>query len=115
MMAERPDWALFRTLDGLQQRAGVPARDLHALVLKELADNEENRRRPAGCNTTLAPRWIRPDIGWRVSVAQGLSQASTRHYPDISLYAEVRAIAQPTLCVSQRGQYLLARSVENGR
>jgi hypothetical protein len=39
IMAERPDWALFRTFDGLQQRAGVPARDLRALVLKELGDN----------------------------------------------------------------------------
>jgi hypothetical protein len=38
-MAERPDWSLFRTFDGLQQRAGVPARKLRRLVLKELADN----------------------------------------------------------------------------
>jgi hypothetical protein len=39
IMAERPDWSLFRTFDGLQQRAGVPARKLRQLVLKELADN----------------------------------------------------------------------------
>jgi hypothetical protein len=38
-MAERPDWALFRTIDGLQQKAGVPAARLRRLVLKELADN----------------------------------------------------------------------------
>jgi hypothetical protein len=38
-MAERPDWALFRNIDGLQQKAGVPAALLRRLVLKELADN----------------------------------------------------------------------------
>jgi hypothetical protein len=36
---EREDWTLFRTLEGLQQRAGVPARLLRRLVLKEIADN----------------------------------------------------------------------------
>ena len=38
-MAERHDWALFRTVDGLKQKAGVPAARLRRLVLKELADN----------------------------------------------------------------------------
>src|SRR5258708_12680018 len=36
---EREDWSLFRTLDGLQQRAGVSKNELSGLVLKELADN----------------------------------------------------------------------------
>jgi len=36
---ERSDWSLFCTLEGLQQRAGVPIRRLRRLVLKELADN----------------------------------------------------------------------------
>jgi hypothetical protein len=39
MFFEREDWSLFRTLDGLQQRAGVPRNQLSRLVLKELADN----------------------------------------------------------------------------
>jgi hypothetical protein len=39
MFFEREDWSLFRTLDGLQQRAGVPKSQLARLVLKELADN----------------------------------------------------------------------------
>jgi hypothetical protein len=39
IMAERPDWSLFRTFDGLSQRAGVPTRKLRQLVLKELGDN----------------------------------------------------------------------------
>ncbi len=38
-MAERHDWALFRSVEGLQQKAGVPAIRLRRLVLKELADN----------------------------------------------------------------------------
>jgi hypothetical protein len=38
-MAERPDWALFRSVEGLQQKAGVPATKLRRLVLKELVDN----------------------------------------------------------------------------
>jgi hypothetical protein len=36
---EREDWTLFRTIEGLQQKAGVPANKLQRLVLKELADN----------------------------------------------------------------------------
>ena len=38
-MFEREDWTLFRTVDGLQQKAGVPATRLRRLVLKELGDN----------------------------------------------------------------------------
>ena len=36
---EREDWTLFRTVEGLQQNAGVPATLLRRLVLKELGDN----------------------------------------------------------------------------
>src|SRR5262249_29501030 len=36
---EREDWALFRTVEGLQQRAGVSKSLLSRLILKELADN----------------------------------------------------------------------------
>ena len=38
-MFERQDWTLFRTVEGLQQKAGVPAKLLRRLVLKELGDN----------------------------------------------------------------------------
>jgi hypothetical protein len=36
---EREDWSLFRTVEGLQQKAGVARGKLARLVLKELADN----------------------------------------------------------------------------
>jgi hypothetical protein len=36
---ERADWTLFRTVEGLTQKAGVPAKLLRRLVLKELGDN----------------------------------------------------------------------------
>jgi len=36
---EREDWSLFRTIEGLQQRAGVTKNLLPRLVLKEIADN----------------------------------------------------------------------------
>ena len=36
---EREDWSLFRTVEGLQQKAGVAKDKLSRLVLKELADN----------------------------------------------------------------------------
>jgi hypothetical protein len=36
---EQEDWSLFRTVDGLQQKAGVARELLPRLVLKELADN----------------------------------------------------------------------------
>jgi hypothetical protein len=38
-MAERQDWALFRSIEGLCQKAGVPPDLLRRLVLKEIADN----------------------------------------------------------------------------
>ena len=38
-MFSREDWELSRTVEGLQQKAGVPAARLRRLVLKELADN----------------------------------------------------------------------------
>src|SRR5262249_13655815 len=38
-MAERHDWVLFRSIEGVRQKAGVPADKLRRLVLKELADN----------------------------------------------------------------------------
>jgi hypothetical protein len=36
---ERADWTSFRTVEGLQQKAGVAADKLRGLVLKELTDN----------------------------------------------------------------------------
>ena len=36
---ERADWTSFRTIEGLQQKAGVAQNALRRLVLKELADN----------------------------------------------------------------------------
>ena len=36
---EREDWALFRTVEGLQQRGGVAKELLRRLVMKELTDN----------------------------------------------------------------------------
>lgn len=36
---ERADWTSFRTVEGLQQKAGVAQSKLRRLVLKELADN----------------------------------------------------------------------------
>jgi hypothetical protein len=38
-MFERADWTSFRTVEGLQQKAGVAAHRLRRLVLKELTDN----------------------------------------------------------------------------
>jgi hypothetical protein len=36
---ERADWTCFRTVEGLQQKAGVEESKLRRLTLKELADN----------------------------------------------------------------------------
>ena len=38
-MAERHDWALFRSVEGLQPEGGRSDGRLRRLVLKELADN----------------------------------------------------------------------------
>jgi hypothetical protein len=39
LKSERADWAVFRTVEGLQQKAGVAKTELRRLVLKELTDN----------------------------------------------------------------------------
>jgi hypothetical protein len=36
---ERADWVSFRTVEGLQQKAGVAKDKLRRLIIKELADN----------------------------------------------------------------------------
>jgi hypothetical protein len=43
---ERADWSLFRTVEGLQQKAGVEKGKMRRLVLKELTDNglDENAK-----------------------------------------------------------------------
>jgi hypothetical protein len=43
---EREDWCVFRTVEGLQQKAGVAKHNLFRLVLKELTDNglDENTK-----------------------------------------------------------------------
>jgi hypothetical protein len=46
---EQEDWSLFRTVDGLQQRAGVAKGNLRRLVLKELADNALDETNKDGC------------------------------------------------------------------
>jgi hypothetical protein len=39
LMFEQEDWVAFRTVEGLQRKAGVASASLRRLVLKELADN----------------------------------------------------------------------------
>jgi hypothetical protein len=55
---EREDWTRLRTVQGLQQRAGVPAHLLRRLVLKELADNALDEG-------TVEVGWL-PDGGYYV-------------------------------------------------
>jgi hypothetical protein len=65
-MAERPDWTLFRTIEGLAQKAGVPPRALRRLALKELADNalDSGGNVEAGGDGELGPR-PQLDQRWR--------------------------------------------------
>ena len=64
-MFEREDWVLFRTVEGLQQKAGVAKEKLSRLVLKELADNalddaaDVNVRRTAEGRLLHRGRWSR--------------------------------------------------------
>ena len=51
---EKPDWALFRTLDGLGQKAGVSPTRLRRLALKELVDNALD----AGAEVTIRDEGI---------------------------------------------------------
>jgi hypothetical protein len=44
---EREDWTVFRTIEGLQQKAGVAKDKLTRLVLKELTDNALDTGAPA--------------------------------------------------------------------
>jgi hypothetical protein len=57
---ERDDWSLFRTVEGLQQKAGVAKDKLPRLVLKELADNGLDE------NATTVRTGELPKGGWFV-------------------------------------------------
>jgi hypothetical protein len=62
-MAERPDWALFRTIDGLQQKAGVPAAMLRLLVMKEIADNAYDTNSPVTAGILGTNAYFVEDLG----------------------------------------------------
>jgi hypothetical protein len=44
---QRPDWALFRTVEGREQKAGVAKHKLPRLVMKEITDNALDEGRKA--------------------------------------------------------------------
>jgi hypothetical protein len=52
---EREEWTLFRDLQGLSQKAGVPLNRLRRLVLKELADNALDAAVNCECEFTALP------------------------------------------------------------
>ena len=52
-MFEREDWELFRTLDGLSSKAGVPRERIAALVAKELMDNALDSNKGESCDVGL--------------------------------------------------------------
>ena len=54
-MFEREEWTLFRDLQGLSQKAGVPLNRLRRLVLKELADNALDAAVNCECEFTALP------------------------------------------------------------
>jgi hypothetical protein len=58
---ERQDWSLFRTVEGLQQRAGVPSSKLRRLVLKELADNGLDESAKVRIGTTPDGYYVEDD------------------------------------------------------
>jgi hypothetical protein len=52
LKVERHDWVLFRTVEGLQQKAGVGKANLRRVALKELADNALDTGAAASVGTT---------------------------------------------------------------
>ena len=60
---EREDWSLFRTVEGLQQKAGVPEGKLRRLVLKELADNGLDTGAEVRVGEVSPSRWFVEDDG----------------------------------------------------
>jgi hypothetical protein len=58
---ERQDWSLFRTIEGLQQRAGVPKSKLRRLVLKELTDNGLDENATVRIRTTSDGYYVEDD------------------------------------------------------
>jgi hypothetical protein len=58
---EREDWTAFRTVEGLQQKAGVPAARLRRLVLKELGDNALDAGQTIRCGLLEGGRYVEDD------------------------------------------------------
>lgn len=60
---ERPDWSLFRSIDTLSQKAGVPRHLLRRLVLKELVDNALDAGATVSVKTIGEGRYLIEDDG----------------------------------------------------
>src|SRR5260370_23377626 len=60
---EREDWSLFRTVEGLQQKAGVSKDKLTRLVLKELADNGLDEGAEVRVGEMSRNKWFVEDSG----------------------------------------------------
>jgi hypothetical protein len=60
---EQADWTGFRTVEGLQRKAGVPKDELRRLVLKELADNALDTETPVKIGQLPNGRYFIEDGG----------------------------------------------------
>lgn len=104
---EREDWTVFRTIEGLQQKAGVAKSKLTRLVLKELADNALD----TGAATKVGPLpsggFYVEDAGAGIDGAPGVSPTCSRSAdrwsrPNSGGYQPVARLAM--VCVWLPGQ-----------
>jgi len=68
---EREDWMLFRTFEGLQQKAGVPKDRLRRLVTKELTDNALDEAGKARVGKLPGGRYFVEDDGGGIAGTPG--------------------------------------------
>ena len=88
---EREDWTLFRTVEGLQQKAGVPATRLRRLVLKEIADNALDTGTEVRRRTDRRPRVLRRGQRPRHRRHARRDRATVQHRPPDDLHQALAA------------------------
>ena len=88
---EREDWTTFRTVEGLQQKAGVAADKLRRLVLKELTDNALDTGQAVRIGELPDGGYFVEDDGPGIDGDAGRDRAPVQHRPADGLDQAVAA------------------------
>ena len=110
---ERADWTSFRTVEGLQQKAGVAKSKLRRLVLKELTDNALDENAMVRIGELCNGGYFVEDHGRGIDgTPEEIAQLFSIARPMVStkLLGSRPGVLLATACGSSPGQFLPRRA-----